>query len=155
MTKNSSNFSKSFAKKTCPNNKSNHNSICENLLKKGIEILLQLETTQKTFDDLLDDIKDKVERKRVSHLLFSYLRNKNFIDSEIAKLCTKALPKKKIAKLLALAMTQSKFQQGIAPQAAINVAVEIAKKDRADKFVNAVLYFTSTVEISTLLFILR
>ena len=139
MTINSSNFSKSFAKKTCKNNKSNHNSICENLLKKGIEILLQLETTQKTFDDLLDDIKDKVERKRVSHLLFSYLRNKNFIDSEIARLCTKALPKKKIAKLLALAMTQSKFQQGIAPEAAINVAVEIAKKDRADKFVNGVL----------------
>ena len=142
MTNSSSTIKKTFqAKKP----KSNYNNICENLLKKGIEILLQIETSQKTFDDLLDEIKDHTERKRVSHLLFSYLRNKNFIDSEIARLCTKALPKKRIAKLLALAMTQSRFQSAISPQAAINVAVEIAKKDRADKFVNGVLRnFTRT-----------
>ena len=41
--------------------------------------------------------------------------------------------------MLAVAAAQCRFQTGIAPESAVNVAVDTAKKYHADKFVNAVL----------------
>ena len=88
-------------------------------------------------DEFLDGVPAHI-RRSVSHLLFCYYRYRRFIDGEIDTLVAKA-PKPPVAALLRAAATQLRFQDALAPESAVNIAVDAAKRHGAGGLVNAVL----------------
>ena len=88
-------------------------------------------------DEFLDTVRPEI-RRSVSHLLFCYFRYRRFIDGEIDALVAKA-PKPPVAALLRAATTQLRFQNALAPESAVNIAVDEAKRRGAGGLVNAVL----------------
>ena len=97
-----------------------------------------------TLDALLDDLREAnaPERAAVSDLLFEYFRHKGFIDALIRKHAKNERIRQDMRLLVACAATQIFFQTGIAPQSAVNVAVECGKIRRGPGgggFVNAML----------------
>ena len=88
-------------------------------------------------DEFLDGVRPDI-RRSVSHLLFCYYRYRRFIDGEIDALVAKA-PKPPVAALLRAAATQLRFQDALAPESAVNIAVDAAKRHGAGGLVNAVL----------------
>ena len=91
----------------------------------------------RALDEVFDDAPAEI-RRSVSHLLFSYFRHKRFVDALLAERLQKA-PRPKVYALLRAAAAQILFQSAIAPESAVNVAVDAAKQEHADKLVNAVL----------------
>ena len=91
----------------------------------------------RALDEVLDNTPAEI-RRSVSHLLFSYFRHKRFVDALLAEHLRKA-PRPNVHALLRAAAAQLLFQSAIAPESAVNVAVDAAKKEHADKLVNAVL----------------
>ena len=91
-----------------------------------------------TLDDFLDFRAPAEFRRTVGHLLMTFCRRRGFIERELARLAPKA-PDGKIRPLLLAAMTQTRFQSAVAPESAVSIAVELAKRKHADKFFNAVL----------------
>ena len=92
-------------------------------------------------DTALDEFLDSVPahiRRSVSHLLFCYFRYRVFIDGEVEALVAK-MPKPPIASLLLAATTQLRFQSALAPESAVNIAVDAAKRQGTGTLVNAVL----------------
>ena len=80
-------------------------------------------------------------RRSIGSLLFTCFRRKRWIEAELARLIARA-PKTRGRQLLTIALAQIRFQTGIAPQSAVNVAVDFAKrggKREEAKFINAVL----------------
>ena len=88
-------------------------------------------------DGFLDGCPPEI-RRSVSHLLFCYFRYRNFIDGEVEALVAK-VPKAPIRSLLLAATTQLRFQSTLAPESAVNIAVDAAKRQGAGALVNAVL----------------
>ncbi len=100
-------------------------------------IVLECDRGKVTLDDALD--KAPLEFRRiVEHLLFCFFRYRKPIENILCKFISRP-PVPEVMTILAVAATQCRFQSGIAPQSAVNVAVDAAKKFHADKFVNAVL----------------
>ena len=91
----------------------------------------------RALDEVLDDVSPEL-RRSVSHLLFNYFRHRRFVDALLAEHLHRS-PRPKVYALLRAAAAQLLFQSAIAPESAVNVAVEEAKKEHADKLVNAVL----------------
>ena len=80
-------------------------------------------------------------RRTTGSLLFFYFRRKRFVDKWIDTLACRP-PRPRLRRLLAAVLTQIRFQSGIVPESAANVAVELAKSAgnaNEAKFVNAVL----------------
>ena len=90
-----------------------------------------------TLDDARDHIPDDC-RRTLEHLLTLVYRYRKSIRRSWSHYCRKA-PSPEIASLLDAALTQCRFQQAVAPQSVVNVAVTLARPFHADKFVNAVL----------------
>ena len=90
-----------------------------------------------TLDDALDHVPDEC-RRTLEHLLTLVYRYRKVIRRSWQKFCRKA-PAPEVAALLDAALTQCRFQQAVAPQSVVNVAVTLARPFHADKFVNAVL----------------
>ena len=88
-------------------------------------------------DGFLDGCPPEI-RRSVSHLLFCYFRFRRFLDAQLAKFVSRT-PKPAVYALLRAAAAQLYFQDAIAPESAVNVAVDAAKREHAEKFVNAVL----------------
>ncbi len=88
-------------------------------------------------DEFLDGVPAHI-RRSVSHLLFCYYRYRRFIDGEIDALVARA-PKPPVAALLRAAAAQLRFQDALAPESAVNIAVDAAKRHGAGGLVNAVL----------------
>ena len=100
-------------------------------------IVLECDCGRVTLDDALDGVSAEF-RRTVEHLLFTFFRQRRIVEN-ILKRFIKKSPAPEVMILLALAAVQTRFQRGIAPESAVNVAVDAAKKFHADKFVNAVL----------------
>ncbi|MBQ6352694.1 MAG: RsmB/NOP family class I SAM-dependent RNA methyltransferase [Lentisphaeria bacterium] len=92
----------------------------------------------RALDEVLDDSPEEF-RRSVSHLLFNYFRYRRFVDSEVGAHLKKT-PPPRLRALLRAAAAQLYFQSAIAPESAVNVAVDLAKRERAAGFVNAVLH---------------
>lgn len=109
-------------------------------LRTAIDALTLWEEDRQTLDDILDGpLANHPQRAIVADLLFAYFRNKGLIDGAIDKLATSVNPK--IHRVLAATLTQVFFQTGIAPQSAVNVAVDFCRQRHDRKkagFVNAV-----------------
>jgi 16S rRNA (cytosine967-C5)-methyltransferase len=90
-----------------------------------------------TLDDALDHFPDDC-RRTLEHLLTLLYRYRKSIRSSWSRYCRKT-PVPAVSSLLDAALTQCRFQQGVAPQSVVNVAVTLAKPFHADKFINAVL----------------
>ena len=102
------------------------NSVSEKILERGAESLKDWESGNVTLDDCLEQLRNENghEKSAVASLLFEYFRHKGFIDSLIQKHARRGNVKQEMRVIVACTLTQSFFQTGIAPQSAVNVAVD-------------------------------
>ena len=110
----------------------------ETILGAAADAIDLIDRSRCTLDDCLDRHIPPQYRKTAGHLLFSFYRNRRYIEKMLAKFASRT-PEPRVRNLLFAAMTQTRFQTGIASESAVSVAVEAAKKYHADKFVNAIL----------------
>ena len=112
------------------------------VLEDAVGALAAIEAEGISLDDVLDSRLAHPElRRTVSSLLFQYYRRKRFIDGWIVRLAPRP-PRPLLRRVLAVALTQLRFQTGIAPQSAANIAVDFVKaggRYPESRFVNAVL----------------
>ena len=114
------------------------------ILMTAVETAASWENDGLTLDVLLDDLRERnaPERPMVADLLFEYFRHKGFIDGLIAKHARHERIRQDMRLLVACAASQIFFQTGIAPQSAVNIAVDCGKQLRGQGgggFVNAML----------------
>lgn len=120
-------------------------SVAERVLHEAVSLLERCEGGI-TLDDLLDSLgrgdEEVMECKKIiSNLLFAYFRHKEWIDSLAASFIKKETDKG-IRRILVCTITQALFQTKIAPESAVNVAVDYTGKHYKkgpSGFVNAVL----------------
>lgn len=101
------------------------------------QIVMDCDRGVVTLDDAVDRVPDEF-RRTVEHLLFTFYRQRRSVELVLNRFIRK-MPVVEVMTLLSVAAVQCRFQNGIAPESAVNVAVDAAKKYHADKFVNAVL----------------
>jgi 16S rRNA (cytosine967-C5)-methyltransferase len=95
-------------------------------------------------DEILDSLSAKKEneyRSKVSSILFIYFRNKAYIDYVIDSLVTRKM-EQVIRRTISVALVQIFYQDGVAKEVAVDVAVSHIRKLRNKQtggFVNAVL----------------
>lgn len=111
--------------------------IAEKVLKNALSIISRCDRGEITLDDAVDLLPDDC-RRIIEHLLFTFYRHRKTIGKALNKFI-KRPPSTEVMALLTLAAIQCRFQSGIVPESAVNVAVDFAKSFHADKFVNAVL----------------
>ncbi len=117
-------------------------SAAEHILEDATALLAGVESGGASLDDLLDSgLKYPELRRSVSNLAFAFFRRKRLIDGWIGRLAARP-PRPRLRRVLEAVLTQICFQDGIAPQSAVNVAVEFVKRSGRSgeaKFLNAVL----------------
>lgn len=109
----------------------------EKVLSHAAEAIRLIDNGSGTLDEALERT-DRDCRRTLEHLLSLVYRYRKSIRRSWNKFCRKP-PSPEIASLLDAALTQCRYQSAVAPQSVVNVAVSLARKSRADKFVNAVL----------------
>ena len=111
------------------------------ILRTAVAGLEEAENAGVPLDDFLDNRFPDADpiRPAVTNLLFTYYRRKGMIDHLIGKLAPRTKPR--FHRLLAIAITQMRFNRGINPASAANIAVTEAKRHgpQFSGFVNAVL----------------
>ncbi len=112
--------------------------VSERSLAAAAAAIVEIDRGRITLDDFLDRSCDADIRRITGHLLFCCFRRRRFIDSIIAALVSRP-PKPEVQALLETSLARLFFQSGSSRGSAVNVAVECAKKFRAEKFVNGVL----------------
>lgn len=115
----------------------NNPGILENVLGDAVAALLAIDAGKVSLDDVLDQA-DPGYRRSFEHLLLNIFRFRKSVSDHWRQFCTRG-PVPEIAALLDAALSQCLFQNSVASQSVVNVAVSMAKKKHADKFVNAVL----------------
>ncbi len=120
------------------------NSVSEKILERGAESLKEWESGNATLDDCLEQLRAENghEKSAVASLLFEYFRHKGFVDSLIRTHAKRGNVKQEMRVVVACALTQALFQTGIAPQSAVNIAVDSVKRrfgNGPGAFVNAIL----------------
>lgn len=111
--------------------------IAGKVLEHACRIIGGCDSGEITLDDALDTLPEDC-RRIVEHLLFNFYRQRKVVRRELNKFIQRP-PSPKVMTLLTAAAVQCRFQSGISPESAVNVAVDAAKPLHADKFVNAVL----------------
>ena len=111
--------------------------VSEEIIRTAAAGIRAVSDKDTALDEFLDGVPAHI-RRSVSHLLFCYYRYRRFIDGEIAALVARA-PKPPVHSLLRAAATQLRFQDALAPESAVNIAVDAAKRHGAGGLVNAVL----------------
>ena len=106
------------------------NSVSEKILERGAESLKEWESGNATLDDCLEQLRAENghEKSAVASLLFEYFRHKGFVDSLIRTHAKRGNVKQEMRVVVACALTQALFQTGIAPQSAVNIAVDSVKR---------------------------
>ena len=79
-----------------------------------------------TLDDALDSVPSEY-RRIVEHLLFCFFRYRKPVETVLGRFISRP-PLPAVMIILSVAAVQCRFQSGIAPQSAVNVAVDAAKK---------------------------
>ena len=114
----------------------------ETVLSAAMEALKSLRSNTCSLDDYLDTVKtDALLRKRLSSLLFSFFRHGKAVDEAIKQCCNKP-PEAGVKDLLRVSVVMAVFQNALAPESVVNIAVTLAKKEFNNftaRFVNAVL----------------
>ena len=114
----------------------------ETVMKAAMEALKSLQQTDVSLDDYLDSIKgDALLRKRLSSLLFGCFRYGKIIDTVLKKVCSKP-PAVEVKNLLHITLVMAEYQDALASESVVNIAVTLAKKEFNNftaRFVNAVL----------------
>ena len=125
-------------------------SAAETILTAAAGAIGMIDRNETTLDDYLDRHAPAEFRRTVEHLLLCFYRYRGFFAGELNRLVSRP-PENKVRNLLFAVFTQVRFQSAIAPESAVSVAVDAAKKFRADKFVNAVLrrFIAERMPIST------
>ena len=125
-------------------------SAAETILTAAAGAIGMIDRNECTLDDYLDRHAPAEFRRTVEHLLLCFYRYRGFFAGELNRLVSRP-PENKVRNLLFAVFTQVRFQSAIAPESAVSVAVDAAKKFRADKFVNAVLrrFIAERTPIST------
>ena len=113
------------------------NGIAGKVLEHACRIIGGCDNGEITLDDAVDTLPEDC-RRIVEHLLFNFYRQRKVVRRELNKFIQRP-PSPKVMTLLTAAAVQCRFQSGITPESAVNVAVDTAKALHADKFVNAVL----------------
>ncbi len=120
---------------------SKHKNISIKIFESSVSALQAWDENGTTIDVFLDEIdKDIPIRKSVSSLLFAFFRNKTTVDKTISKFTQSV--KTKHYRILAIAITQMFYQDGIVAESAGNIAVTFAKEKYGQGiagFVNAIL----------------
>ncbi len=119
-----------------------NNNTSTNILKICARGLEAAERDSINLDNFLDsEFKhDDSLRRSVSSILFAYYRHKGAIDLLISSLSERGKIKPKLRRLLSIVLTQAFYQDGIRPESAANIGVDLAKKLYGVKtagFVNA------------------
>ena len=113
------------------------NRVSEEILRTAAAGIRAVGGKDTALDEFLDGVPAHI-RRSVSHLLFCYFRYRRFIDGEVEALVAKT-PKPPVFSLLLAATAQLRFQSALAPESAVNIAVDTAKRLGAGALVNAVL----------------
>ncbi len=118
--------------------------ISQKILMTAVRGLTAWENEEMTLDAFLENLREEnaPEHGSVSDLLFEYFRHKGFIDELIRKHAKHERIRQDMRLIVACATTQIFFQTGIAPQSAVNIAVDCGKLERGPGgggFVNALL----------------
>lgn len=117
-------------------------SVPERVLEAAVSGIAAVETGRGTLDDYLDfELRHPELRRTVGSLLFLCFRHRKAVERAIDAMCERA-PRPGLRRLLAAALTQMRYQTGIAPESAANVAVAYAKRRGGvgeGRFVNALL----------------
>lgn len=121
-----------------PDRNSRRGRTAEVILTSAASGIGRIDRNECTLDDFLDTGILPEYRRTAGHLLLTYYRYAGYIRKELSRLVRRP-PENKIRHLLLAAMTQIRFQTGIARESAVSIAVDAARSSHADKFVNAVL----------------
>ena len=116
---------------------SNVPGMLESVLELSVAAMTAIDAGKVTLDDTLDHLPDEC-RRTLSHLLTSFYRYRKSIRGVWRPLCRK-MPEAEVAALLDTALTQCFHQSAVEAYSVVNVAVKLARRYHADKFVNAVL----------------
>jgi len=109
----------------------------EKVLTAATAAVTAIDSGKASLDDVLD--RSALEyRRTLEHLLLNLFRFRKSVRKQWLVFCQRQ-PAPEIAALLDTALSQCRFQSAVAPQSVVNVAVSLAKRRRADKFVNAVM----------------
>ncbi|MBQ9088419.1 MAG: RsmB/NOP family class I SAM-dependent RNA methyltransferase [Lentisphaeria bacterium] len=119
------------------NSRNQKNGVAGKLLASVCRIVEQCDRNGATLDDAVESLPDDC-RRMAEHLLFTFFRQRKVAEGLLKKFISRP-PDPEVMTLLAVTAVQCKFQTGIAPESAVNVAVDAARKFHADKFVNAVM----------------
>ncbi len=118
------------------------NSAATRILQAAAAGIAAVEERGIGLDDYLDfHLKAPDLRRTVSHILFHYFRRRASLRRDLARLVRKA-PRPAVRHILTTALTQIRYCDGIAPESAVNIAVELVRQryDRREAgFINAVL----------------
>ena len=109
----------------------------EKVLSAAIAAVTAIDGGKASLDDVLDRSAPEY-RRTLEHLLLNLFRFRKSIRKLWMSFCQRP-PAPEIAVLLDTALCQSLRQSAVAPQSVVNVAVSLAKRRRADKFVNAIM----------------
>lgn len=109
----------------------------EKVLTTAQTAIMAIDSGVLTLDDQLDQAPEDC-RRMLEHLLMQFYRYRKSIRKTWQKFCRKP-PSASLGALFDAALTQCLFQSQVSCHSVVNVAVTLAKKDHADKFVNAVL----------------
>ena len=113
----------------------------EKVLQAALTGLAKWTNEHLSLDDYLDQDVAPDLRPPVSSMLFEYFRNKALVDRIVSSKCARA-PKPRYQRLLVLAVTQCFFQSGIRAESAVNIAVDLARRNYGKStsgFINGVL----------------
>lgn len=112
------------------------------ILEEAVVGLAAVEAGETNLDDFLDfRLRYPELRRSISSLLFQCFRRKRFLEGWIGSLAVRP-PRPSVRRLLTAVLAQITFQTGIAPESAVNIAVDLVKRSgrlQEAKFVNAVL----------------
>ncbi len=101
--------------------------------------ITEIEAERLTLDEYLDRDEIAPCRKIVAHLLLTYFRRKRALDARVNARISRP-PRPEVSALLRAAATRLFFQTAAPRETTVSVAVDLAKKFHADKFVNAILH---------------
>lgn len=113
----------------------------EVVLTAALEALKTLQSSACGLDEYLDQLEEPLLRKRLSNVLFILFRRRRVLEEVLKNCCTKP-PASEVKNLLMSALVMARFQDALAPESVVNIAVTLARKKFGNfvaRFVNAVL----------------
>ena len=113
----------------------------EVVLAAAVEALKTLQSSACGLDEYLDQLEEPLLRKRLTNVLFILFRRRRTLEETLKNCCTKP-PAAEVKNLLMAALVMAKFQNSLAPESVVNIAVTLARKEFGNfvaRFVNAVL----------------